>query len=736
MIKTISIYNHKSFHPTIPQQIRLDVTKTATYIYGLNGAGKSAIGEVIDGISRADPAFDHCAVETTDDSKYRYLVYNQDFADRVIGEPMRGIFTVGEIDTVRKKRIDEIVTKVEDLEGLIRKDDTLVYDAGQKVAKEEERAKDEVWKVYNLGKQTKLAHMLQGYGRDSKKFFQDLRTYELQPNESLDSLERLEQRWLDASSNDEERSRVIIDTGVLVRMEEDSIWYEAVNVSSSSRLAPLVAELRNADWVSQGQPYIHTEHCPFCQQTLPHDFKEELTRLLEGERKAKVDKISALVTAYTAQVESLEGRIQAALADPQAKETGLDLAWSKFHDCLQRNLALMRSKQTQLGEVIAIESSNSANLSAAIFKLNVLIDDFNSRISDRKGEQTRIRKKFYQFLFADRAEAYARHDAIITPLRATEENAQVNRTRRQQQLRAYEDELRALQRQQKGVDASISAINDRLQSLGITAFSIKLKNQQERLYCLNRPGVPNSNPLSLSEGEKTLIAFLYFMEFIKGAHEEDENVDPKKTIAVIDDPISSLSQNFVYDIATMIHRELAKPEGRPQLVKQVIVLTHNLFFFHELVRQQTKSLDSAHRRCGMLRIIKNEYSQVQKLDPAKIMNDYDIWWQVLKDAKNGVVPTQIIPNAMRSILEQFFTFTTGSSDFPEAVHRLSGDDASSKYRALDRFVDRGSHKDGINGPPIDWTEYDVEYLLGKFRAMFVAIGQESHFLLKMGDVRP
>ncbi|SOD57835.1 AAA domain-containing protein [Pseudoxanthomonas wuyuanensis] len=115
------------------------------------------------------------------------------------------------------------------------------------------------------------------------------------------------------------------------------------------------------------------------------------------------------------------------------------------------------------------------------------------------------------------------------------------------------------------------------------------------------------------------------------------------------------------------------------------------------------------------------------------MNDYDVWWHLLKDAQAGKVPTQVVPNAMRNILEQFFTFTTGSSEFPEAVKKLANEDTSSKYLALDRFVDRGSHRDGINGPPIDWSEYDVPYLLGKFRAMFAALNQEQHYRMKMGE---
>lgn len=729
MIKTISIFNHKSFHPTTAHSVRLDHNKTATYIYGLNGAGKSAIGEVVDGISRGDPKFDHCVIETTDGARYRYLVYNQSFVDRVIGEPMKGIFTVGEVDTSRQQRIDEIDVKTGELEAQITSDDARVREAGRNIDKEFERAKEEVWKAYELGKKTALAEFLKGYGRDAKKFFRELRTHPLPADEKLDSMDRLERRWADVSSSESERTPISIDTSALRQIENDSIWCEPVEVSSNSRLALLVAELGNADWVARGQTFLQNDQCPFCQQGLPHDFHNELTRLIEGERKAKVDKISLLVDAYLGQIHALETRVDIILKDPEAKAIGLDLAWSELRSALHGNLANMKDKQAQPSEVVEINSSQAEELIDAVAKLNALIADFNSRIRDRKGERDRIRVMFYQVLHTDRVEAYTRHDVLNGPLRVTETNAKAELEDNKRALHTLYVELGELRRQQKGVDASIEAINDRLKSLGISTFSIQRKNNQERLYTLQRPGVPVSDTLTLSEGEKTLIAFLYFMESLKGSLDEDESINPKKTIAVIDDPISSLSQNYVYDIATMIHRELAKPRERPQLVKQVVVLTHNLFFFHELLLQTKKG-------CALRRVVKSDYTSVQEFDPDTLMNDYDAWWHILKDAKKGRVPVQIIPNAMRCILEQFFTFTTGISEMPKAIKELADADTSAKYAALDRFVNRGSHRDGINGPPIDWTIYDVDYLLDKFRAMFASIKQEPHYLMKMGEEAP
>lgn len=726
MIKTISIVNHKSFHPTAAHAVKLDHNKTATYFYGLNGAGKSAIGEVVDGLSRGDPKFSHCTIQTTDGVGYRYVVYNQSFVDRVIGEPMRGIFTVGEVDTARQQRISEAVAEVHKLDGQLTKADARVLAAANEIEVEIERAKNEVWKAHELGKKTSLAELLRGYGRDSKKFFQDLRAYRPPAETQLDSMDRLEKRWADVSGTESERVPVSVDLAPLQRIENDGIWSEPVEVSSNSRLSALIARLGNADWVAHGANFLYSDHCPFCQQMLPHGFKDELARLLEGERKAKVERIDSLVNAYSALIHSLMMRVDAILMNPEAAGTKLDLAWSELLGALNANLALMAGKRTNPSEVVSVTPSHATDLNDAVASLNALIADFNARIRDRKGERERIRTMFYQVLYEDRAEAYARHDALIDPLRVAENEARIERDDLRQALRAYHQELRELRRQQKGVDASIGAINERLKTLGIFSFSIQRQKDDERLYTLQRPGVASSDTRNLSEGEKTLIAFLYFMETLKGSHDENENVDPRRTIAVIDDPISSLSQNYVYDIATMIHRELAKPDDRPQLVKQVIVLTHNLFFFHELLHQTKKG-------CALRRVVKNDYTEVQDFDPATLMNDYDAWWQILSDAKRGQVPAQIIPNAMRCILEQFFTFTAGTSKIPEAIQKLADADTTAKYAALHRFVDRGSHRDGVNGPPIDWSVYDVDYMLGKFRAMFASVGQEEHYLMKMGE---
>lgn len=734
MIKSISIHNYKSFHPTTPTVIEIDTSKQATFIYGLNGAGKSAIGEVIHGRSVKDQAFAHCQVETTGTGPFRHLVYNHAFVSRVIGETMQGIFTIGEMDTTKQKEIDEKETENAGLETELFTLREHVETAKKRVEAQVTRGIDDVWRAHGLGKKTKLAELLMGYGKDKKKFFDDLRHSAVDKDTPLDTVERLEQRWADASGVETSKSAPQIDLTGLTQTETDSIWTEPIEVSATSRLAPFVAKLGNGDWVDQGRAYVKDDQCPFCQQGLPHDFHEELAKLLEGGRKLKIDKIEGLVSNYALRLDRLQERMSGVLDDPVIKDTGLELAWSKLEGQMKTNLARMRTKQIKPSDPIMIEEADHQTMIAALARVTAKVDDFNQRIKDRTGERAKIKTMFFQVLCSGRAEAYASHDAALAPLIAQLAMEEANAKAVADRINANNVRLAELRQSQTGVDASVEAINRSLRGLGVDTFWIKRKEGGGHLYCLARPNDANSTAQSLSEGEKTLISFLYFMELIKGTYDEHGAVDIGKTIVVIDDPISSLSQTFVYDVATIIQHQLIKPPKGVAKVAQVIVLTHNLFFFHELVHQLAGSqLAQAHKKCQMLRVHKTQYTTVDSLDPMAYMNDYDALWQVLRDARDNHARIQVVPNTMRCILEQFFTFTAGVADFETALEKLAAQDTSHRFKALQRYLDRGSHQDGINGPPMDWSQYDVPYYLAKLRALLKVAGHEHHYLRKMGE---
>jgi wobble nucleotide-excising tRNase len=146
------------------------------------------------------------------------------------------------------------------------------------------------------------------------------------------------------------------------------------------------------------------------------------------------------------------------------------------------------------------------------------------------------------------------------------------------------------QKQTVNIEEAITNINNGLIDLGITDFQVN--NHSENLYKIVRGDSGDKVFRSLSEGEKMIISFLYFIESCKGKKEATET--GKKKIIVIDDPISSLSHIYVFNVGRLIKNEFfAKKESEAGIetwkykYEQVFILTHSLYFFMKLRKQNT-----------------------------------------------------------------------------------------------------------------------------------------------------
>ncbi|RBA76503.1 hypothetical protein BRN33_08110 [Xanthomonas oryzae pv. oryzae] len=392
---------------------------------------------------------------------------------------------------------------------------------------------------------------------------------------------------------------------------------------------------------------------------------------------------------------------------------------------------MMKSKVDKPAEPCEVAASDIEPMRDAIDAINKRVTEFNARIANRAAEKGRVRMMLWQLMRRERAPVYDAYKASKAPLVEALTAERAEKTAIEKSLGDITERLKELGQLQTGVGAAVEKINARLTGMGVTSYSIAKKGESH-LYCLSRPGQAEGSMASLSEGEKTLISFLYFLERLTGSDEADAGpVDLGRTIAVIDDPISSLSHNFVFDIASLIQEELIKPpEGVPQL-RQVIVLTHNLFFLHEMLRQTVgPELANQDKRCQLLRVVKSDHTKVVPMRASEMMNDYQALWQVLRDARDSNMPAIMVPNAMRCILEHFFWFTHQEGKFKEALKRVAAADAS--FTPLARFLDRGSHRDGINITVMDFNHYDLNYYFDKFRAVFDAAGFPEHYAANMG----
>src|SRR5262249_42516519 len=108
-------------------------------------------------------------------------------------------------------------------------------------------------------------------------------------------------------------------------------------------------------------------------------------------------------------------------------------------------------------------------------------------------------------------------------------------------------------------------LNDELQKyLGHNELRLEVKKTG---YAITRNGVPAE---SLSEGESTAIALLYFLKSL-----QDRSFNLSQGVVVLDDPVSSLDANALY-LAFGFIRERTKDAG------QLFIFTHNFTFFRQV----------------------------------------------------------------------------------------------------------------------------------------------------------
>ena len=164
---------------------------------------------------------------------------------------------------------------------------------------------------------------------------------------------------------------------------------------------------------------------------------------------------------------------------------------------------------------------------------------------------------------------------------------------------------------------------------------------------------------TLSDGEKTAIAFCYFIACIH--RKVKRTSDYKKLFLVFDDPVTSMSYDFVFTIAQTLKDLSVSTRGkisinpgdirhnipsRPELV----ILTHNSYFFNILLMNRIvdeKSAFALYSEDGQ-----HQFTQLSKY----IAPFQEQLIDIVKVANNSRQPDHHTGNAIRSVLEAIGRF--------------------------------------------------------------------------------
>lgn len=198
---------------------------------------------------------------------------------------------------------------------------------------------------------------------------------------------------------------------------------------------------------------------------------------------------------------------------------------------------------------------------------------------------------------------------------------------------------------------------------------------------------------NLSEGEKTVIAFSYFLATL-----EDKNINLKDTIVVIDDPVSSLDQNYLYNLLVLLYRRFKAPSK----FRQLFVLTHNFYFFKKFRDILLNANKSDKSKVNFYKIIKEKDTSV--IAPAtqefiSYQSEYLSKISELKEFYNNdsLQETISIGIAIRKVFEIFLSYQSPlETSLFRKFEGVFKEESKIKYRYLEGIANASCHTDEID----------------------------------------
>lgn len=220
---------------------------------------------------------------------------------------------------------------------------------------------------------------------------------------------------------------------------------------------------------------------------------------------------------------------------------------------------------------------------------------------------------------------------------------------------------------------------------------------------------------SLSEGERNFLALAYFISSLN-TQDTESKID-ENALVVIDDPVSSLDKDSIFQIFSIIACEM---QNKPE--RQYVLLTHNLDFYSHLclhLNKRESEEDSTESKTSFYQVVfDSEGSKLEDIHPMlrNFKSDYQysasLLWQK-KDSKE-ISDAYHTVNLLRRVWETLLHFKYGQGDFkgklrkayncalaakldsmsaaPQSVRDSEKRTFNEEFLAMYRFVNYGSHE--------------------------------------------
>lgn len=693
MITSITVKNVATYDPSTG--IKIDNLKKVNFIYGANGCGKTTLSNFLQ--NPIDGKFANCQTNWKNEAPIQVLVYNKEFRERNFGNgKLNGVFTLGQATTAE---IEAIEAKAEELKIIkvegAKKRETLNFQKQKKVDLEIEFT-ESCWKKIYKKYEKEFKDAFVG-SMKSGELFKNRLLAELSSNTAtLQTLEELRNKAKTIFGEIPQTITPITNISYqrIIEIETASVWKKIIVGKANVDIAKLIQKLNINDWVNQGRSYIQEgdETCPFCQKpTITDNFKSQLENWFDETYLTDIKAVNELKHEYNLLTQNLINELNGIETNQKNfKDTKLDI------DKLSAYLKTLTSQNTANNEVLNTkikEPSRSIELLSLKEQLDLiagLIANANSEIKNHNDivvnfttEKSRLIQSIWKFFIE---EFKAEISKFISEKKGLESGIIALDSQLTAKLTEYnslQTEIQNLSKNVTSIQPTIDEINRLLKSYGFLNFKI-VPTTEKGFYQIQRENGEIAEA-TLSEGEITFITFLYFLQRAKGGDTED-SVNTER-ILVMDDPISSLDSNVLFVVSTLIKEIIKNVKSDIGNIKQLILLTHNVYF-HKEVSYEGLNRKGEKSQFWILRKNNNVSTIHFYADKNPIQSSYELLWREIKEWENNSGIT--IQNTLRRILENYFNILGNKRD-DLLINKFSTPEEKEICRSLLSWVNEGSH---------------------------------------------
>lgn len=732
VIQSISILKVANFHPTTATT--LDDLRQFNYIFGSNGTGKTTISRVI-----ADAAFSTtCGCTWQDGQPLESVVLNRDFVEKNFDQ-MRGVFTLGEkkkdtdakINTAKEAK-DKEQEKVNNLRRTLGGNDGTGGKNGE-LAQLESDTRDKFWvPVEKIKKGKKLDKALEGFLGNKEKCKAKV-LEEMQSNQAaLKPLDDLEKRAeiIFGDTPTKQPSLPTISFSLVVHESSDILKKKVIGKEDVD-IAAMITKLGNSDWVRQGLPYYeqNDQKCPFCQQSTTEQFEQSLRDYFDEAFENDTKAINDLIARYTEDAGVILSDVDGVIAAPGKflDVEMLKMEKASLDQAIMANTLRLENKKKEPSQIVKLDSLTTVlrDIEAMINKANEEVVKHNLMVDNLAAESQTLISEVWRYVLNELdvdLKQYKENKERIGKAIAGIEKGIVDAERR---IADKSNEIAELEKQATSIQPTINAINQTLIRFGFDSFSIADAGDGKHYKLVRTDG--SDAKKTLSEGEKTFVVFLYFYHLIKGSFSETGLT--KDRIVVIDDPVSSLDSDVLFIVSSLIREVCENSRNGVEHIKQVFVLTHNVYF-HKEVTYSNKRLPDKCLSDESFWIVRKgmPHSQCDRHQCNPIKSSYQLLWSEVRAAEmaahTGELVSPHIENTLRRILEHYFTIL-GSVDYKKLCDKFDGPDKV-MCNSLFSWVNAGSHS-ALDDAHITPSDAMVKNALRVFREIFEKSGNPGHY---------